>query len=110
MAAFKKDLEPKLDYKQHFNKLSDKILSKRNLINKVKSLILIRFIFKSCIASIFDCAFIILNASTQRIDRKLQKLQKRLLKQVKYFPPGTTTDQIHENFKIIKINVRMEKY
>ena len=107
-------MDPKLKYNKHLEKISEKIVSRQNLIKKIKrmrlnSIFINSIIFKSCIQSVFDYAFIILNVHTQRIDNDLQKIQNKLLKSIKYFPPGTTSNQIHNFFKVNNVKDRMKQ-
>ena len=46
---------------------------------------------------------------TQRIENDIQIIQNKLLKQIKYFAPGNTSNQIHKQFKLDSIKERMEK-
>ena len=63
-------------------------------------------LFKSLIRSVFDYSFVILSTSTQRIMCRLQKLQNKILKLIKFFKFRTKTSQIHENLNIQMLKSR----
>ena len=97
-------LDPKLSFKKHLESIELKIASKVNLFKKIKSLrinhININIIlFKSLIRSILDYAFIALSCPTQRIMSDLQKIQNRMLRSIRYFPPLTRIIDIHAYFQ-----------
>ena len=107
-------LDPKLDFKNHLELIETKIARKVNLFKRIKELNINQIkinsiLFKSLIRSLFDYAFIPLASPTQKISGKLQILQNRILKQIKYFPPRTRTIEIHAFFKIPLIENRTEE-
>ena len=105
-------LDPKLSYRNHLDHIFSKISAKINLIRKIKSLKLknqlkiCKTIFKSSIRPIFDYSFIILQSSTQKIVNELQKIQNRILKQIKFYPIKTKTEHIHRDLNIQTIKQR----
>ena len=105
-------LDPKLDFKKHLELIESKIARKVNLFKRIKVLKINQIkintiLFKSLVRSLFDYAFIPLASPTQKINRKLQILQNRILKQIKYFPPKTT--DMHAFFKLQLIDQRTEE-
>ena len=108
-------LDPKLDFKKHYEKISKKLASKINLIKRCRAL---RFknkinlcftIFKTLVRSLFDYSFIILNNDTQRISKSLQISQNKILRCIKYFPLKTTIKYIHTDLKIDTVEARAKK-
>ena len=73
---------------------------------KFNSLILNSILFKRLIRQVLDYSFIILSNRTQNILNKVQKLQKRILKTIKFFPLKTSTSSIHDFFKINSVENR----
>jgi hypothetical protein len=108
-------LDPKLAFKKHLENLSTKLLSKTNIIKRIKNLKiknkinLCTTIFNSLIRSHFDYLFIALATSTQRIDADLQKIQNRILKSIKWFPFKTRINYIHDKLKIDLLANRNDK-
>ena len=104
-------LDPKLTFFKQKGSIFKTFAAKIKLFKKVKSLHLNHIkintiLFKSLICLILDNSFIALSFPTQRILSDLQKLQNRILRQIKYFPPGTSTAEVHEYFKIDTISTR----
>ncbi len=107
-------LDPKLNFKKHLESIENKIASRINLFRKVKSLKINQtkinsILFKSLIRSIFDYAFIILSCPTQRIMGNLQRIQNRILRIIKYFPPRTRIADIHAHFRIMTLSERSDQ-
>ena len=108
-------LDPKLSYSEHLTHISHKIANRVNLIRKVKGLKLKNqvdinlIIYKSLIRSIIDYAFIPLISSTQRILNKVQTIQNNTLRTIKRFPLRSRTAEIHEVFKLERIETRAKK-
>ena len=96
----------------HLEQISTKIISRTRLIRKIGSLNLnnhrelCMIIFKSQIRSILDYAFIPTLSPCQKISTKLQTLQNRALKSIKYFPLKTSTQHIHTFFKTERVKSR----
>ena len=106
-------LDPKLNFKPHLESIEKKLASKVNLFKKIKSLPINHkriniILFKSLIRSIFDYSFVILSSSSQKIIGDLQKIQNRILRAIKYFPPRTKISEIHSYFKIPTIQDRSD--
>ena len=106
-------LDPKLNFKPHLESIEKKLASKVNLFKKIKSLPINHkriniILFKSLIRSIFDYSFVILSSSSQKIIGDLQKIQNRILRAIKYFPPRTKISEIHSYFKIPTIKDRSD--
>ena len=57
-------------------------------------------VYKSLIRSKLDYLFIEMNTSTQKILGECQKIQNRILKQIKFYPFKTRIAYIHSNLKI----------
>ena len=99
-------LDPKLSYKSHLEHITAKIMNRTRLIKKVKSLNLhnqtplCTTIFKSLVRPILDYAFVPIISPTQTIAGKLQTLQTRALRSIKYFPLKTSTNTIHSTLNI----------
>ena len=98
-------LDPKLKFDSHLKTIVSKLAKRINLFKKIKGLkindIKINSIlFKSTVRSVFDYDFIPLSCPTQRISSQLQIIQNRILKQIKYFPPGTSIKEIHKFFNL----------
>lgn len=108
-------LDPKLSFKNHLVEMSSKILSKINIIKKIKCLKLnnktnlCKTIFTSLIRSHFDYLFIAIETSSQKIASDLQKIQNRILKAIRFFPLRTSINSIHSNLKIDLLKSRNEK-
>ncbi|RNA35822.1 acid-sensing ion channel 2 [Brachionus plicatilis] len=85
--------DPKLNFKKLVESLSEKVMSKINLIRR------------NFIRSQFDNAFIPLSSSTQITD-DLQKMQNRILRHIKFFPLKTRITNIHNNLKIDMVATR----
>ena len=99
-------LDPKLSYQAHLEHITTKIISRTNLILRVKALKLKNqtelclTIFNSQIRSVLDYAFIPIISPTQTISTKLQTLQNRALRTITHFPHKTSTKAIHEYFNL----------
>ena len=99
-------LDPKLSYKSHLEHITAKIMNRTRLIKKVMSLnfhnqtSLCTTIFKSLVRPILDYAFVPIISPTQTIAGKLQTLQTRALRSIKYFPLKTSTNTIHSTLNI----------
>ncbi|CAF1073509.1 unnamed protein product, partial [Brachionus calyciflorus] len=108
-------LDPKLNFKNHFKSISEKIINKINLIRKIKSLkiknktSISMLIYKSFIRPQLDYMFIAINNSTQRILQDCQKLQNRILRTIKYFPIRTKITDIHNSLNIEMLEKRYSK-
>jgi len=89
-------LDPKLTFLKHLEtKMAKKAyLFKRIKGMKINSIRINSILFKSLIRSLSDYAFIPLSSSTQKIMNKLQTLQTRTLRQIKYFQLKTKTSAI----------------
>ena len=107
-------LDPKLCFKKHYERVITRITPKVNLIKRFKSLHFKKSIktliglYKTLVRSVFDFCFVILKTDTQRISSSIQKCQNKILRQIKYFPLKTSTIEIHENLKIEQISARAE--
>ena len=104
-------LDPKLNFKAHLANMEKKIASKVNLFKKIKGLRINHIkinsiLFKSLVRPVFDYAFIALCSPTQRIMDATQKIQNRILRAIKYFPPLTRIADIHIYFKIKSVGAR----
>lgn len=105
-------LDPKLSYQAHLDYITPKIISRTNLIRRVKSLKLKNqtelclTIFKSQIRSLLDYAFIPIISPTQNIATKLQTLQNRALRTITHFPHKTSTKSIHDHFNLDLLSTR----
>ena len=87
------------------------MVKKVNLFRKIKSMKINHIkintiLFKSLIISITDYAFIPLSCPTQKIMNKLQIIQTRILRQIKYFPLKTRTSAIHNYFNVKTVESR----
>jgi len=108
-------LDPKLAYTNHLEHITSKIAERTRLLRKVKSLKLPNqtelciTIFNSQIRSILDYAFIPIISPTSKIANKLQTIQTRALKTIKYFPLKTSTKRIHEQLGIDLLSTRTLK-
>jgi hypothetical protein len=92
--------------------LQHKIDSRVNLIKRLKTFKRCKLnlpLTKTCMRSIFGYCFIISKSSTTKIESDLQKLQNKILKNIKWFPLKTKTAFIHEYFKINTIKGRSDK-
>jgi hypothetical protein len=73
---------------------------------KINSLKINSILFKSLIRSLSDYAFIPLSSPTQRIMKKLQTMQIRILRQIKHFPLKSKTSNILGHFKLESLDNR----
>ena len=109
------NLDPKLDFKKHFEVVSKRLEPKKNLIKRIKglklsnSLELCVTVFKSLIRSVTDYAFIPLSVATSKVNDDFQKIQNKILKTIRFFPIKTSTKSIHNYFKIELIKDRTEQ-
>jgi len=94
-------LEPKMAKKSY--------LFRRIKGMKINSIRINSILFKSLIRSLPDYAFIPLSTPTQRIMKKLQLLQTRILRQIKYFPLKTRTSAILSYFNLDSLETRTAK-
>ena len=102
-------LNLKLKFDSHLETIESKLAKRINMFKKIKGLkyndIKINSIqFKSTVRSVFDYAFI--PRSCQRISSQLRVIQIRILKQIKYFPPGTSIKEIHKFFNLQLLETR----
>ena len=84
-------LDLKLNFKMHLEKIGHKLI---NIFKNIKyfninSIKINLFLFKSIVIFIFDYAIIPLSNPTNKISNKLQTIQTRILKQIKFSPPRT---------------------
>jgi hypothetical protein len=104
-------LDPKLTFKKHLEKMETKMAKKTSLFKKIRSmkinsLKINSLLFKSLIRSLSDYAFIQLSSPTQRIMKKLQTMQIRILRQIKHFPLKSKTSTILGHFKLESLDNR----
>jgi len=107
-------LDPKLTFTKHLEILETKMAKKSYLFRRIKgmkinSIRINSILFKSLIRSLSDYAFIPLSSPTQRIMKKLQSLQTRILRQIKYFPLKTRTSAILSYFNLDSLETRTAK-
>ena len=99
-------LDPKLSYDSHLNFVKQKIAIKINTICKIKRLKLknstkIRLtVYKSMIRSIFDYCNVIYHVASQKFKTNLQKLQNKILRNIKSFPFKSSTTHIHQSLNV----------
>ena len=105
-------LDPKICFKPHLEQLEKKLVPKINILRRIKnfkwanSLALNITLYKSLIRSLFDYCLIILNVGTEQIKSKLQKIQNKILKIIKYFPTKTSIRSIHKVLNLDSIDER----
>ncbi|RNA12396.1 AP-like endonuclease reverse transcriptase [Brachionus plicatilis] len=108
-------LDPKLSYTLHLRHITKRIVIKIATINKIKRLklknsIYLRLtIFRSMIRSIFDNSFAIYQVSPPSFKKRLQKLQNKILRHVKFFPLRTSIPYIHQSLNVQLIEERMNR-
>ncbi len=107
-------LDPKLTFLKHLEKIETKMAKKAYLFKRIKgmkinSIRINSILFKSLIRSLSDYAFIPLSSPTQKIMKKLQTLQTRTLRQIKYFPLKTKTSAILGYFNLDSLETRTSK-
>ena len=76
---------------------------------KINSLKINSILFKSFIRSLSDYAFIPLSSPTQKIMKKLQTMQIRILRQIKHFPLKSKSSTILGHFKLESLDNRTKK-
>jgi len=105
-------LDPKICFKPHLQEIEKKLVSKTNLIKRIKnfkwsnSTSINLTLYKSLIRSLFDYCFIIINSGTEKIKTSLQKIQNKILKIIKFFPIKTSIRTIHKVLKLETIEER----
>ena len=88
-------LDPKLNFKMHFEKISKKLVPKINLIKRFKALKiknrtqLCTTIFKTVVHSLYDLSFVI----------------NKILRAIKFYPLKTSINHIHTDLKEVVVVV-----
>lgn len=105
-------LDPKICFKPHLEQLERNLVPKINILRRIKnfkwanSLKINIILYKSLIRSLFDYCVVILNVGTEKIKNKLQIIQNKILKIIKYFPIKTPIRTIHKVLKLDTIEQR----
>ena len=108
-------LDPKLKFEKQINHIKQKMAINLNIIRKIKKL---KFknstklgvtYYKATTRSIIDYCHVI--ACTDRFDiiKKLQIIQNKALKQIRYFKFKTKTSTIHQVLRIEQVKPRLQK-
>lgn len=108
-------LDPKLKFERHIDHVKQKMAMNLNTIIKIKNFKLKNstklgiLYYKVTTRSIIDYCHVI--ASTDRFDinKKLQILQNKALKQIRHFKFKTKTSKIHQVLKIELVKQRLQK-